>query len=157
MIHKTTTPKTGLFPVYPYSSPSGKRSANQRGIKRPVFLPVIQVIPHSTPVYRLSENRCEKVPQSDRLSGLGQKENIPKLSPDCHFEPLLICVERAGPERGSAIDMVSRWCRHRLQNRWIRVQPGLRQSVFLRFRDRESGHRLPRRWNRPQPVVPGGL
>jgi hypothetical protein len=55
-IQKTGSPKTGVFPVSPYSSLSKKRSANQKGVKRPVFLPVKSVISDSTPANPLSEN-----------------------------------------------------------------------------------------------------
>jgi hypothetical protein len=50
------------FPVSLYSSPSKKRFANQKGIKRPVFLFVKSVISDSNPVYQLSENSVQKRP-----------------------------------------------------------------------------------------------
>jgi hypothetical protein len=40
------------------------------------------------------------MPQYDRLPKTGRKANIPKLSPDCHFEPYLVYEGSVGPKRG---------------------------------------------------------
>ena len=93
-------PQNRLFPVSPYSSPSERRSASQKGIIRPVFLPSKLAISDSRPVYVVSENRGSKVPQYDRLPKTGQKVNMPELSPDCHFEPYLVYEGSVGPKRG---------------------------------------------------------
>jgi hypothetical protein len=50
---KITTAKTGLLSLSPYSSPSKKRSASQKGIKRPVFLSVKLVIQDSKPANQI--------------------------------------------------------------------------------------------------------
>jgi hypothetical protein len=60
---KPPPPKQPFFPHSPCFSPSERRSARQKGIIRPVFLPAKLAISDSRPVYTVSENMGEKVPQ----------------------------------------------------------------------------------------------
>jgi len=49
-IPENRQPQNRGFSTFPYSRSSKQRSANQKGIKRPVFLPLKSVIPDYKPV-----------------------------------------------------------------------------------------------------------
>jgi hypothetical protein len=74
----------GLFPFpLPPAYPK-KRSANQTGLNRPVFLPSKPFIPDYKPNPLKSGKTSPKTPHSGRSEKTKPKQNKPILSPNSH-------------------------------------------------------------------------
>jgi hypothetical protein len=94
--------KTDLFRFpQPITRPSGKRSRSQTGLNRPVFLPLIPLIPNYKPNTHKSGKTFPKTPHSGRLENTGPKQNTPILSPYCHSGQYLVHGQFAGPKKRS--------------------------------------------------------